>query len=298
MNPFGFDFDKIIIIESLPDHERQIRNESLLSSGEYYTQILFPYCEKIRKVKFDFELKKVQSGKNLMSTLDLIHEETKNSNTYPLIHFEVHGREEQDGVTLKNNDFVDWESLLGKLTEINAVTANNLFVIFATCSGAFNLKYIMPRDRVFPYYAALAPDNPDYPIFLEQRYSLFYLDLLIGNGVESAIKEIVKESGHSKIIFSNCEYYLYNAFFNEIKNKNNSKRVDRLINMLKRNGENNLNEKELRVRINKILSSRIVDQNVLENLKSKYLMANHPDNRNRFRFTSSELNAFFEKKKF
>ena len=202
MSNFGFEFDRIVVIESLPEHEKQIRDGILMSSGEYYSQILFPYCIKMREDSFPFELVYINSKEELFNRLDVICNEIKKSNEYPLIHFEVHGTEEQDGIMLMNGDFVDWATLLDNLTTINELTANNLFVIFATCSGAFNLQYIMPRNRIFPYYAALAPDNPEYPVCLEQRYSIFYLDLLIGGDVENSIRNIIKEDGYARIILS------------------------------------------------------------------------------------------------
>ncbi|MET3125844.1 hypothetical protein ABID42_000946 [Arcicella rosea] len=286
MNNFGFEFDKIIIIESLPEHEKQIRDGILMSSGEYYTQTLFPYCSKMRNESFSYELVSVSSRDELLYKLDEICDEIKKSNEYPLIHFEIHGTEEQNGITVKNGDFVDWTTLLAKLTNINELTVNNLFVIFATCSGAFNLKYIMPRETVFPYYAALAPDDPDFPVFLEERYSLFYLDLLIGGDIKNAIEKINKADGHSNIIFSTCEFYLQQAFKQEMAKLKNEERIESLFQFLKKEKGGEYSDEKLKeLLINKI-SEQTFGLKILKKLKTKHLMADHPNNLGRFNFLS------------
>ena len=212
MNKFGFECDKIILIESLPDVERQIRHGRLMSSGEYYIEDLFPYCNSFGVERVEFEMRVADSALQLFEHLDAICKRVKDFDEIPLIHFEVHGRDQQDGITLKNGDIVNWSDLLEKLTDINVASGNHLFVVFATCSGAFNINYILPRERPFPYYAAIAPDNPDFPILLEQRYSLFYISLIIYGDMENAIKEAVMGKGYSQIVLSTCEYYLYQAF--------------------------------------------------------------------------------------
>lgn len=296
MNRFGFVCDKIIVIESLPDHEKQKRNGRLMSSGEYYIEELFPYCNKFREEPFDFELKTVDSANDLYQYLDLVCRNIKNSGQIPLIHFEVHGRDKQDGITMKNGDFIDWTALLDKLTNINVASANNLFVIFATCSGAFNLKYIMPRERPFPYYAAIAPDKPDFPIFLEQKYCLFYIALIIDGDTEKAFKEVLVNEGYSKIIPSTCEYLLYLAFHETLSNKKSDPTIiDQFVEILSRNSQTGRISRD---KLRKMLANKINDPNLgaetLQKMKVKYLMANHPQNISRFGFTVEEIVNHFK----
>jgi|GEM_PF-4927976 len=298
MKYFGFEFDKVIVIESLPEHEKQIRDGQLLSSGEYYTKIFFPYCNKLRDEPFSFELAHVNSKHELLHKLDLICEKIKLDDEYPLIYFEIHGTENKDGLTICNGDFVDWRTLLDKLTNINILTANNLFVIFATCSGAFNLQYIMPRETVFPYYAALAPDNPEYPVFLEQRYSLFYLDLMIGGDVENAIRQTITENGYARIILSTCEFYLYQAFQQEIAKVKDDNRVEGLIQILNRKPGNCLSNEVLRKLVKDKLFDPMMGERILLKMKEKLLMANDPKNLGRFQFSAMDLMDLYAKQTF
>jgi uncharacterized coiled-coil DUF342 family protein len=83
MNQFGFECDKIIVIESLPDREKQKRNGRLMSSGEYYTQELFPYCNKFREKPIDFELKVVNSSKDLNQYLESVCKNIKELDEVP-----------------------------------------------------------------------------------------------------------------------------------------------------------------------------------------------------------------------
>ena len=166
---------------------------------------------------------------------------------------------------MKNGDFVNWHDFLDKLTDINVASANNLFVVFATCSGAFNLKYVMPRERPFPYYAAIAPEKPDFPIFLEQKYSLFYIALIIDGDVERAFKEVINGEGYSRIIPSTCEFYLYSAFYNALSalSANRSEAIDRFVNTLSRDNQTaHMDRSQLRkLTLNMLSDSRFRKRN-------------------------------------
>lgn len=300
MNTFGFQCDKVIIIESLPDEERQIRDGKLMSSGEYYIENLFPYCNSFREQPVQTDLRVADSALELFNHLDSICKRVHDVDEIPLIHFEIHGRDQKDGMTLKNGDFVDWHTLLEKLTDINVASANHLFVVFATCSGAFNIKYIMPRERPFPYYAAIAPDKPDFPIFLEQRYSLFYISMIIDGDMEKAFKDVISGEGYARIISSTCEFYLYQAFNDVICNlkakQSHQNTIDKLIDLLSRRDTQSfhMSSDELRRRIQAMLSDPSLGSNTLQRMKDKYLMANDTRNVNRFGFTVEELLTAFK----
>lgn len=290
MKKFEFEFDRIIVIESLPEHEKQIRDGILMSAGQYYTEVLFPYCNKIKEYPIAAELIRVNSKDEFLKSLDEVLKNIKETNLIPIIHFEIHGTEKKDGMTLNNGDFVDWKTILFKLTEINIATYNNLFVIFATCSGAFNLQVIMPCETVFPYHTALAPDNPEFPIFMEQKYSLFYVDLIIDGNIEKAFNEVHEDNGYAKIIISTCEYYLYKAFCSTIAKSKDKANIERFIKILGRESTHkHLNNKELRHIVEKKFNDPNLGTITLNKLKNKFLMANHPRNLNRFQFTVEDL---------
>jgi hypothetical protein len=297
MNKFGFNFNKIIVIESLPDHEKAARGAEVCSAGEYFQNQLFPYCNSFKENRIQTELYKVNSKNDFLKLLDDIAIDVTKYASNPILHFEIHGREEKDGLTLNNSDFVDWKLLHGKLTVINEKTLNNLFVLFATCSGAFNIKSILPRDKIFPYYAAAAPESPEFPAFLEQSYSLFYISLLVDLNVENAFKELQNSEGYSKIIISTCEYYLYEAFRNETKERFSQSNINRLVSLVSRTDQIiKMNDSQIKERLIKILNDTNFGNATFSKMKNKYLMANHPKNANRFKFTLKELNSFFEKK--
>jgi hypothetical protein len=295
MKYLGFEFNKIIIIESLPKHEDQIRNGSEISSGEYYTTEFFPYCNTLRDEAIPFELIKVNSKDELLRTLQSINEEIKENGQYPILHFEIHGTENQDSISINNGDFLGWRVLLDVLTEINISTSNNLFVIFATCSGAFNLKYIMPRETAFPYYAALAPDNPDMPILLEERYSLFYLDLLVSGNLENAFRMVTQESRYARIILSTCEYYLYQAFQQEYLKIKDDARVDNLVKIMENRQNGMVDRTELRKLVLAKFSEPDIWERTLTKMKNKFLLGSSPKNSNRFQFNAKDLLNLFSK---
>lgn len=192
---------------------------------------------------------------------------------------------------MKNGDFVNWSTLLEKLTDINIATVNNLFVIFATCSAASNIQYIWPREKPFPYYTAIAPEKPEFPVFLELKYSLFYMGLIIDENMEVAFREVIKDEGYSKIIPYTCEFYLYCGYFKALDNlKSDKDAIDRFVEILSREEiSSKFNNDQLREIITKTISNPNIGSETLQNNKNKYLMANYPQNSDRFGFTAKEL---------
>ncbi|AUD03275.1 hypothetical protein [Spirosoma pollinicola] len=131
MGTLGFEFGKIYIIESLPETEASIRDGQKTTSGEYFARKLIPYCNTVSQKQVEFQLCKVSSAKELQDVLMSIKKVAKHE--YPLIHFEIHGTEGQDGIALINKDVVYWPELLHSLRSINIECDNNLLVLLATC---------------------------------------------------------------------------------------------------------------------------------------------------------------------
>ena len=290
MNKFGFQCDKIVLIESLPDHEKQQRNGKLMSYGEHYVEEIFPSCNKLRSEPFAYELKTVNSALDLYQYMDLLCRKVDLLDEFPLIHFEVHGASSGDGIVTKNGDFIHWTSLLDKLRCINRASANNLFVVFATCSGVLNLNYIDIRKYPFPYYAAIAPDNPDLPIFLENKYVRFYGDFLVCGDIEAAFREVINKEGYSQIIPSTCECLLYHAFVSAIDIVRSNPNVSNIMDDFQRYGlAAHLDSEKVREIALKKIKDPILVEGILKSLKAKYLMADNPLNKDRFLFTVEEL---------
>lgn len=290
-NTFGVEFDKIIIIESLPDYEIEKRLNKQ-SSGEYLKNEVFPFCNSFSEV--NFELIKVNSKVELIKVLNKIADET-NENSYPFLHFEIHGRENQDGLTLNNNDIMKWGEFLNEIRPINIKCLNNLFIFLAVCSGAHIIKDIIPDGRPFPYYAMIGPDKPDLAICIEEKYSIFYMQLLIDCDAKLALSSLNDNpNGFSKMVLSTTEYSLYKAFLDTIKTYKEDAFIKEYIDVLLSNSNTAiLNIEKIKKQFIKSMDSSNFKNRILLNLKNKYLLAHHPKNINRFKFTVEELESKF-----
>lgn len=283
---FGFKIDKIYLIESLPENEKSDRDGKLMSSGDYYHEILLSYHDKIsRRGGIEHELQKCCTPSELLHCLNKICAEVRNNGWSPLIHFEIHGTEDNSGITLANGESVKWKIVIDELTKINIESANNLLVIFATCSGVYNLHHVKPRNSAFPYYSMIAPDNIDFPILLEERLTEFYLRLFSGEDFMDNIHKLEEAGRYSNLRFSTCEQILYRAIQNVLFTSDEVRKKYGLARLL---GTDDI----LPSSNNAVVpSGRLLNLGnyLLERYKESYLLSNDPRNVGRFTMTIDEL---------
>lgn len=72
-----------------------------------------------------------------------------------LVHFEMHGSADKDGLVLADNSLVTWKEIVELLRPINISTCNKLFVTLATCFGRFMYLGVDPNLKS-PYQAYIS----------------------------------------------------------------------------------------------------------------------------------------------
>ncbi|HEY4289900.1 MAG TPA: hypothetical protein VGN00_22520 [Puia sp.] len=128
-----------------------MRDEIQTGSELYYDII------KRRLHLFDHlsaQLVRVLSLEELVRELRNIGERCSGQEIFPYLHFEMHGS--RDGVHLASEELYRWEELCSFLSEINAITGNNVLVSLATCHGAFIMKAIDILGTI-PFFAFVGP---------------------------------------------------------------------------------------------------------------------------------------------
>ena len=284
MKRFGFQFNRIYLIESLPESEKADRDGELMSSGEYFNNILFKYHSRIAQGRrLDHSLIQCSTSGDLLSAINTVIQDACMHGVLPLIHFEVHGTEDETGVTLLNGEIVTWARIISELTKVNVACANNLMTIFSTCNGAKNLEHVKPINSAFPYYSVLAPDNIDYPVLMEERLTRFYLGVFSGEDFATVIQEVTAASKYATFRFSTCEQILYRAiqkvlFYLDIA-KEGSAFPQTYISQTRMRDQPQMPTDRL------IKHSRAL----LEKYKADYLLAGDPRNTDRFTMTVEEL---------
>lgn len=143
--------------------------------------------------------------------INVIKDETRQG-ILPVIHLEIHGKK-NEGLNLKSNEVVTWESFYRDLQEINLLTHNNLMLTKGVCSGMDITKYIQ-IGSVAPYFCAI---GSFYMIFSDDiliRYTDFYDEFLQFFDISKALKRLFYANPNEENMFSfiNAEALFCNVY--------------------------------------------------------------------------------------
>lgn len=107
-----FKFNKIYVIESLLG-ERQTGKElydDIIKRRSYYHRYL------------STEFVQVLSLEDWGNIIKRIKQETKDNHVIPILHFELHGTSNHDGLVLANKDLIPWSNFVSDMRCINIET--------------------------------------------------------------------------------------------------------------------------------------------------------------------------------
>lgn len=162
-----FKFNKIYVIESLLG-ERQTGKElydDIIKRRSYYHRYL------------STEFVQVLSLEDWGNIIKRIIQEIKDNHVIPILHFELHGSSNHDGLVLANKDLIPWSNFVSDMRCINIETQNNLLITMGICFGMDILYYTSLEDPS-PFFGIIgslyALQNDDIYI----RYSDFYDEFL------------------------------------------------------------------------------------------------------------------------
>ena len=162
-----FKFNKIYVIESLLG-ERQ-------TGKELYEDIIKrrSYCQS----DLATEYVQVLSLEDWYFTIKRIIQEVKDNHVIPILHLELHGSNNHDGLVLADRNLISWSNFVSDMRCINIETQNNLLITMGICFGMDILYYTSLEDPS-PFFGIIgslyALQNDDIYI----RYSDFYDEFL------------------------------------------------------------------------------------------------------------------------
>lgn len=162
-----FKFNKIYVIESLLN-ERQ-------TGKELYDDIIKrrSYCHS----DLVTEYVQVLSLKDWGCTIERITQEVRDNHAIPILHLELHGCNNHDGLVLADRNLISWSNFVSDMRCINIEIQNNLLITMGICSGMDILYYTSLEDPS-PFFGIIgslyALQNDDIYI----RYSDFYDEFL------------------------------------------------------------------------------------------------------------------------
>ena len=163
-----FRFNKIYVIESLQEDERQTGKElydDIINRRSYYHSAL------------DTEYVQVPSLADWSFTIKRIIQEVKDNQVIPILHLELHGSSNHDGLVLAKGNLIPWRDFVSDMRCINIETQNNLFITMGICFG-MDILYYTSLEEPSPFWGIIgslyALQNDDIYI----RYSEFYDEFL------------------------------------------------------------------------------------------------------------------------
>jgi hypothetical protein len=134
------DIQHIVVIESLEASEDK-------TGSELYTDIIERYINlhgnrsPIRSRSFHA----VESKQEMLEVLDNLLASAEGLQNGLVIHFEMHGSADLDGLITANGDLVTWSELVEKFRFINLATVNQLYLTIATCYGRHLFEAVQPE---------------------------------------------------------------------------------------------------------------------------------------------------------
>jgi hypothetical protein len=184
----AFRFNKIWVIESLPENEKQtgtILYDDLLSRKS----LQFPQLQT--------EIAQVNTLAELVALLQQIKDDVYGKAHLPFLHFEIHGSKE--GLVLASLESITWAELAGLIRPINIDTRNNVMVTTAVCWGGVAFTEIDPT-MPSPFAGIIGPFAKVYVTDIEAGFYEFFDVLLSAGGFDAAV-EALNQYGEERFNF-------------------------------------------------------------------------------------------------
>ena len=180
-NMSGFKFNKVYVIESLDS------TKDKLTGQELYEDLLRRKTYQIKD--FKSELFQIETKKDFFEKLEHLKNESITEGYYPILHFEIHGSEDNTGLVLKSNELVTWEELVTDLRDLNTIIENNLFITMAVCFGAYIMRLIKVSEPS-PFWGIIGSFEEIYVYDLIIRYNEFYTEFLENFDLNKAVEKL------------------------------------------------------------------------------------------------------------
>jgi hypothetical protein len=177
-----FRFNAVHLIESLPQgegHPARLLHEDTLKWKEF------------RHPGFTSRFSEVASAADLEHCLAGIHADVAANDVFPLLHLDMHGSEQ--GVQLRNGDFITWSELKPLLQRINVMMCNNLLVMMSTCNGWYISKTLSLIDRA-PVFGIIGCKRRFTFAEGRQAFTAFYEKLLTTDSIEDMLASLGRDS--------------------------------------------------------------------------------------------------------
>lgn len=186
----------IQVIQSLPIDE---------NSGEVlYNEVIARRIELMQNDgnKMSHGFSKVASENELIEVFKYLEANAKYINGGILVHLEIHGSENMDGLVLKNGTLIKWKQLVEMIRPININTCNRLFLTMATCYGRYLYSGIDSKEKS-PYSGFISASKEISYGEVMEKFNLLFEELTANYNIVQSY--LVLEKSDSSFFYKDSE---------------------------------------------------------------------------------------------
>lgn len=277
-------YDSIIVIESLPEAESQtglvlVRDTLTLECNLKSLGLTHFDCNsKPEFLHFFDRLEQSLLSKNG----DVVHKSVRS----PILHFEIHGSTDKDGLVLKDGSFVNWSLFRECIQKINRATNNNTIVVMAVCNGYWATPGIV-MSKLTPFYAMVAPSEPITVGTINKIFPTFYKEAFETGNLITAFEKVKNDCAlfHCEFIFARC---IAKYFKEHCSGEILEERIESLTSEVVKKYPSMSKNKLVKLAEEQLKPS----ERIFNKYRSKFLLAESPINKGRFTVSFSDLSNF------
>jgi hypothetical protein len=174
----------IVVIQSLFDEDKKTGEE--LYNDTIRMQIEYIQAQNI-KMKHSFH--NIENKEALIDILKFYGVNSAYMQGGIVIHLEIHGLDNLEGLILKNGSTISWEELSDLFRDINVNTFNKLYITMATCYGRYLYKGVDSKKKS-PYSGYISASQEVTTGEVMEDFTLLFQSLIGNNNLVKSYLEL------------------------------------------------------------------------------------------------------------
>lgn len=175
-----FSFNKIYVIESLPEGHRRTGKE-LYDDLLRYQELKYPLLKVVPCW--------IKSKSEWDTLMNQIAEDCEQNGSHAILHLEIHGECHGQGLVMGNGDFLTYDYIRPQLERINIASHCNLFLTLAVCKGLY-ITSINRLSKPMPFCGILGSIDDIYEHDIVIRFNEFYDEFFTSFELAKAYKRL------------------------------------------------------------------------------------------------------------
>lgn len=280
----NFCFNKLIIIESLIEEKEQ---QGL--TGKCLFEELNVWVPSVHDDKLIIEYIPVPDYDTWQRVFQRISNECESNKVCPILHFEIHGDKDKQGLVLADGHLIPIMEFGNTLRNINVLTGCNLFVTLAVCHGLHTM-FALNTKHAAPFCGILGSFNSIYADDLRIRYSEFYSEFFSSLNLDQAYRKLIEangdiNAGYRCYMADDVFLRVYNSYIRDKCNDEAlNERAESIVKKL------NITDSEKKARYRKYFKNREIRtrEEDFNNFKKIFFLTDrYPENEERFNLPQS-----------